>query len=87
MHDTNLIYSPVLGLQRDEKGGKPGHSSVDCAHLNITMRVKVLFSKFVDGAPRLAVGVREVDGIDSFSVAPASYRRAVKVGTRRLCQS
>jgi len=23
-------------------------------------------SKFIDGAPRLAAGVREVDGIDSF---------------------
>ena len=31
MHDTNLIYSRVLGLQFDEKGGRPGRSSDDCA--------------------------------------------------------
>jgi len=52
--------------EHDEKGGKPGYSSDDCAHLNITMRVEVVFQKFVDDAPRLAAGVREVDGIDSF---------------------
>jgi len=34
--------------------------------LNITRRLEVLFSKFSDGAPLLAVGVREVDGIGSF---------------------
>jgi len=40
-------------------------------------------SKFVDGAPPLMAGVREVDGIDSF----ASSGRAAKAETKQLFQS
>jgi len=66
VHDTNLIYSRVLGLQRDEKCGKPGHSSVDCASFEYYSAARGPFLKFVDGAPYLAVGVREFNGIDNF---------------------
>jgi len=56
----------VLGLQHDEKGGRPGHSSDDCASFEYYNVARGPFLKFIVGAPRLPVGVREVDGIDSF---------------------
>ena len=44
-------------------------------------------SKFVDGSPRLAARVQEVDGVDSFLTSLfASSVVAEIVGTKRLCQ-
>ena len=56
----------MLGLQLDEKGGRlAGHSSDDCASFEYYNAARGPFLKFVDGAPLLAVGVLEVDGISS----------------------
>jgi len=52
----------------DEPGGlaAPGHEAMDFAETDLRGRASKPASKFIDGAPRLAAGVREVNGIDSF---------------------
>jgi len=50
----------------------------------LARQASLLASKFIDGAPRLAAGVREIDGIDRFLPSlPASSVRSGKLGTNR----